>query len=464
MPVRSLAEILVSNFNVIIGGTLRTSENGKGAANVERMKMLLDKMDADVIRNFMEDWHLMNPTPSEKKAKDKFMETAASNFFAFAMTSHSTGKHPLSRLWVDGKKTTEVVGVKDIKVKAEEPAPKVEPAPVVATQATAPPNGNDLIGQLGQMLVNMVADTSTEQICKVVEDRAVDRLDAYIKENYGILPKVVDVRVNGGKVHEIKGVVHHKFADVLILVMMHIPVFLVGGAGTGKNVIAQQIADTLGLPFYFSNAVTQEYKITGFTDANGVYQETPFYKAFTGGGVFMLDEIDASIPEVLVILNEALANGYMDFPAPIGNVKMHKDFYVIAAGNTYGLGADYEYVGRNVIDAATLNRFATIDIDYDPAIESYLANGDTELLDFAREYRKVTRKCGIRSIMSYRNIRHMAELSQGSELSASDIMDYCTTSRLSVDDMNMMNNQFTVHNKWSNAFGDVLKRKKEVLA
>ena len=86
----------------------------------------------------------------------------------------------------------------------------------------------------------------------------------------------------------------------------------------------KQVAKALGLDFYFTNAVTQEYKITGFTDANGRYQETQFYKAFKNGGLFMLDEMDASIPEVLVILNAAIANGYFDFPAPIGFVEAHR--------------------------------------------------------------------------------------------------------------------------------------------
>lgn len=69
----------------------------------------------------------------------------------------------------------------------------------------------------------------------------------------------------------------------------------------------------MGLDFYFTNAVSQEYKLTGFIDANGKYQETQFYKAFTQGGLFFLDEMDASIPEVLVILNAAIANRYFDF-------------------------------------------------------------------------------------------------------------------------------------------------------
>ncbi len=95
---------------------------------------------------------------------------------------------------------------------------------------------------------------------------------------------------------------------------LNIPIFPIWPSRLRKNVICKQVAESLGLEFYFTNAVTQEYKLTGFIDANGRYHETQFYKAFVNGGVFMLDEIDASSPEVLVILNAAIANKYFDFP------------------------------------------------------------------------------------------------------------------------------------------------------
>ena len=137
---------------------------------------------------------------------------------------------------------------------------------------------------------------------------------------------------------------HEKLEEVLSFVQMNEPVMLVGSAGTGKNVICSQIAELLDLEFYFSNAITQEYKLTGFIDANGRYHETQFYKAFKNGGLFMLDEIDASIPETLIILNSAIANRYFDFPNE--KVYAHENFRVISAGNTFGKGASYEYVGE----------------------------------------------------------------------------------------------------------------------
>lgn len=124
-----------------------------------------------------------------------------------------------------------------------------------------------------------------------------------------------------------EGVIRHaKYDQIKTCIQMDIPVYLVGEAGTGKNFTLQEIAEDLGLDFYFTNSVQQEYKLTGFIDAGGVYHDTEFYKAFTQGGLFFLDEIDASIPEVLVLLNAAIANRYFEFPN--GRVDAHPDFRV----------------------------------------------------------------------------------------------------------------------------------------
>ena len=122
----------------------------------------------------------------------------------------------------------------------------------------------------------------------------------------------------------------------------------------------------------------------------------------------MLDEMDASIPEVLIILNAAIANRYFDFPT--GRVEAHENFRLIAAGNTYGTGADIEYTGRFQLDAASLDRFAVVEIGYSPAIEEAIANGNRELLDFIRTFRKAADKCGIKHLATYRAISRIQKL------------------------------------------------------
>lgn len=201
---------------------------------------------------------------------------------------------------------------------------------------------------------------------------------------------------------------HKEYETIKTCIELDIPVYLVGEAGTGKNHTLLGIAKDLGLDFYFTNSVQQEYKITGFIDAGGKYHETEFYRAFTKGGLFFLDEIDASIPEVLVLLNAGIANRYFEFPN--GKVDAHKDFRVVAAGNTIGSGANELYTGRLVLDSATLDRFTVIEHDYDERVELSLAKGNKDLVGFVRSLRNFCKDNGIRGTFSYRLIQNFVKL------------------------------------------------------
>lgn len=283
------------------------------------------------------------------------------------------------------------------------PTPKKTPEPTKAPTEVTPPQTTTPQQTLDLLIAKSVAELSVDKVMTT----AKPIIDKYITETYGCIPKVIEVKTENGT-NKVEGLTHHKFETILNLVNADIPVFLTGPAGCGKNVICKQIAEALGKEFYFSNAVTQEYKLTGFIDANGNYHETQFYKAFTGGGLFMLDEIDASTPEVLVILNAAIANRYFDFPT--GRVEAHADFRLVAAGNTYGTGADIEYTGRYQLDASSLDRFAIIEITYDKDIEESIAGGDRELIEFVRSIRKVIKDAGIKFVVSYRAIERLAKL------------------------------------------------------
>lgn len=203
-------------------------------------------------------------------------------------------------------------------------------------------------------------------------------------------------------------VFHSKFEMIKTCVESKIPVYLAGPAGSGKNHTLEQVAKQLGLEFYFTNSVQQEYKLTGFIDAGGKFHETEFYKAFKNGGLFFLDEMDASIPEVLVLLNAAIANGYFEFPN--GKITAHEDFRVVAAGNTVGSGADEAYTGRMVLDQATLDRFAIIEFGYDLKIELALAKGNADLVSFIEDLRKQAEQKGVRATFSYRCISMVVKL------------------------------------------------------
>jgi MoxR-like ATPase len=167
---------------------------------------------------------------------------------------------------------------------------------------------------------------------------------------------------------------HKCFEDLLALVGCRQNVFLVGPAGSGKTFTAHAVADALGLPFYAISVGLQTTKtdLLGFIDANGVYRPSLGRRAFESGGVWLIDEIDAGNPNVITTLNALTSPGIKVAAFPDGMVEKHPDFVCLAAGNTYGRGSDRMYVGRNALDAASLNRFAMVDFDYDEGLESEL--------------------------------------------------------------------------------------------
>lgn len=318
--------------------------------------------------------------------------------------------------------------------------------------------GNELnlgIRVLSDTVAKMVAQVKADEIQNALISDMSNRIDSYILQTYGKVEKQVKLVSEFGQ-HEVRGVQHEKFETVLKFVANDEPVYLSGPAGSGKNVICKQVADALGLDFYFTNAVTQEYKLTGFTDANGTFHESQFFKAFKNGGLFMLDEMDASIPEVLIVLNAAIANRYFDFPAPVGKVNANPNFRVVAAGNTLGHGADSEYVGRNTLDAASLDRFAVIKVDYDERIESAMAGNNTELVRFCRGFRKAAQKAGLQIIVSYRAIGRMAKMMSMMDLE--EVLDSCLIKGLEKDDMKAISNDISGHGKYTEAFKKIMER------
>lgn len=279
---------------------------------------------------------------------------------------------------------------------------------------------NQVLEQQKEMLKNIKVDNPYEDaIVQAIIDKGKnistdnlvettkEKLDSFIKQNYGPLPKKIEVNVPSVSSKQMEGIFHNKFEHILKLVTANIPTLLIGPAGSGKNHTLEQVSEALDLDFYFSNAITQEFKLTGFIDANGNFHETQFYKAFKNGGLFFLDEIDASIPEVLIILNSAIANKYFDFPT--GRVKAHKDFRVVAAGNTMGTGADALYVGRSQLDAATIDRFAQVEFDYDSEVEQQLAS-NTDLYDFIKSARKALTSNSMQYTVSMRSIINASKI------------------------------------------------------
>ena len=179
---------------------------------------------------------------------------------------------------------------------------------------------------------------------------------------------------------------HERFPLLLQVLACGLNVLLVGPAGTGKTTAARRAAEALGLGFSCLSVGPQTSKsdLLGFVDAGGTYRESLFVQCYRDGGVFLLDEIDAGNAGVLTTLNAALAGDVMATPA--GMVNRSPRFVCVAGANTYGQGASRQYVGRNQLDAATLDRFAVVDWPVDEGLEAAMVGlpAPAPVLDLGR--------------------------------------------------------------------------------
>lgn len=214
----------------------------------------------------------------------------------------------------------------------------------------------------------------TEADVKKLGDALTSRVDEQRAELLEIANAVRPIEIVTPKARKkLKGVTHAQFENLLKVVGVNQPVLLVGPAGTGKTHSAFEVSEAFGLKFHSIAVGSQTSKsdLVGYLDANHNYVRTQFREAYEHGGLFLLDEADAGNSNVLILLNAALSNGYMAFPD--GMIAKHEDFRMVATANTYGHGASRQYVGRNQLDAATLDRFVTISWDIDDKVESSLA-------------------------------------------------------------------------------------------
>lgn len=229
------------------------------------------------------------------------------------------------------------------------------------------------------------ANRAASLACDAAQDAQLTakRIPQLITEALETLrPVVIQIGKDETKQVKLEGVQHPLFEKVLRLANAGINVLLVGEAGCGKSFLAHQIAKALSLSFgtLHCTAGMSESQISGWLLPTGEggkfeYHAADFVIKFqSGNSLFLLDEIDAADPNVLMFMNGALANGALHIPHRLQGPEVHRGerAIIMAAANTFGHGANAKYQGRNALDGATLDRFYVVEMDYDAAREASL--------------------------------------------------------------------------------------------
>lgn len=261
--------------------------------------------------------------------------------------------------------------------------------------------------------VQVIDDERVRDVVRTEVERAVKSHGASAPGKTIVIkrPNVADLKICG--------TMHKALPDVLRLAVAGVPVLLVGPAGSGKTHLASQVAKALELPFTFNSlsaGCTESHligRVLPQADGSWQYQPSPFVRTFRDGGVHLFDELDAADPNLLVLINAALANGRLAIPfTDQPPIERHVNTCILAAANTYGYGADAEYVGRNQLDAATLDRYSvsTVFLDYDRDMERSLVTASLpsrdadQLLEWGWAVRGVIQENRIRRILSTRTL------------------------------------------------------------
>ncbi len=283
--------------------------------------------------------------------------------------------------------------------KTTDPTPEPPPAKP-APPKPAPKSSDPLTERLREIIIELIGEQTAvldedkvrgiAHVCaqkqaKAEVDSALAKynevIDAAIKAAIKAVepaaPTVVRHEFKVGEaINATEDLMHRQIPQVIAWLTADVPVWLWGSAGGSKTHSARQIAGLMGLPFYCApiDETITVGKLIGYRNVtNGEFVEGLVYKAFKFGGVLLLDEGDMNAT-ALAAGNSMMSNNHYTFPNG-EEVTRHKNFRLILGGNTKGTGAVAGYTARVRLDAATLDRFAVIKMEYDNGLEIALCCG-----------------------------------------------------------------------------------------
>ncbi len=207
------------------------------------------------------------------------------------------------------------------------------------------------------------------------------------------------------------------FELIVTLILTKIALLVSGPAGSGKTITLQAVCEALEYRYYVFSCTegVQEYHVTGRTriiDGETITEDTVVKQWARGewrnetnpktdkpykGAVLVVEEMDASDPNVALLWNLVVANRLLETREPdMPVIEVDKDSQIAFVLNTLGYGSDHAYTGRAQLDRATLDRLiaGTVMFAYNDAVEEAIV--DTDVLEWGRELRTIIKERGLR--------------------------------------------------------------------
>lgn len=169
------------------------------------------------------------------------------------------------------------------------------------------------------------------------------------------------------------------YKNILLAIKKNMPVYCFGMPGVGKSSVYEQVSHATNRPMMRvqhtinteeSHIVGEKMPVrlvderTGESYTSIEFQLGPLPEAMLNGWMYLADEYDRALPQVLSVYQAVLEGKPLmikEAPPHLRIIKPHPDFRFVATGNTNGGGDDMGlFNGTNQQDAATFERFGLV--------------------------------------------------------------------------------------------------------
>ncbi len=270
-------------------------------------------------------------------------------------------------------------------------APTFEPKPIEKNQPSKPTSitpkskSNQSIEESFEELFQALKQVKNPSGFSTGEKIGFDNLDAELQRLLSSKPQTIRYEIRNEPTKEFSKPDIPSFQNIVDDVMMGNNVFLVGGAGTGKTYMAENLISKLALGRQSitinCSQWTSPTEIIGGQTMDG-YVEGKLIEAWEKGYVLILDELPKIDPNTAGLFNDALAKTKIPNAVVFNSRKesfvKHPDFSCIATGNIYPDKESISYGANNKQDLSLLDRFSgsVYFIEKNPKIEKEILQNE----------------------------------------------------------------------------------------